>query len=71
MADYLNPKITKKFNKFNALRKIKQAKGLDDTQTEELFVLSTSLIQFLVDDLVKMKKQLLMQNAELEKLRGK
>jgi hypothetical protein len=67
MTDYLNPKISKKLNQFIALRNLNS--GSDNHQVRDILSTATNLIQLLVADNKKLKKQLLMQNAELEKLK--
>lgn len=69
MSNYLNSKIVNVLNQFNFLKKLKQSKGLDAKQEEKLFYLSTTLIQLLVNETTKMKKQLLMQEVELANLK--
>lgn len=62
MSNYLNSKLKPFYQKYKTLQSLKANSGLNDTQKEELIKISALLIDSLIQDNSKLKKQKLIDD---------
>jgi hypothetical protein len=65
--NYINPKLKRVYARYKTLQTLKQTGKITADQQEELIRLSKALIDNLIQDNVKMKKQNLMDTANLSR----
>jgi hypothetical protein len=65
--NYINPKLKRVYARYKTLQTLKQTGKITADQQEELIRLCKALIDNLIQDNVKMKKQNLMDTANLSR----
>ncbi len=68
-TNYINPKLKRIYSRYETLNLLKRTGAITAEQQEELIRLSKALIDNLIQDNVKMKKQSLMDTVALSKVK--